>query len=216
MPNDDWQTPPALFAQLHDAHRFTLDAAATRASALVRHRARRGRRHPAGLPWRKGYLTPRDDALACPWGERERPSRVFVNPPYSKSEAHGSRSHIELFVAKAARELGEGRAVVVVMILQADPSTRAFHWLLGGRERPFLPSPTFVLNGTDVGYLVHRQSIAVRVAYTDRRIAFYEDGAPVHGNRAGSAIVTLTAKPWRDGAALSVGTYELPAAEDPA
>lgn len=59
---DDRRTPAWLFDPLHAAHRFTIDAAASPANAL--------------LP---RYWTRADDALSRPWTEE----RVWCNPPFS-------------------------------------------------------------------------------------------------------------------------------------
>lgn len=61
---DCWRTPPELFEPLHEELRFSLDAAATEASALLPH----------------AYCIDRgENGLAKPWS-----GRVFCNPPFSK------------------------------------------------------------------------------------------------------------------------------------
>jgi site-specific DNA-methyltransferase (adenine-specific) len=87
--SDEWYTPAAVFDPLHREFRFTLDAAATRESAKVRR-----------------FFTRAQDGLAQSW----RGERVWVNPPYSD---------IGPWVAKAQREIVDGGAELVAMLLPA-------------------------------------------------------------------------------------------------
>lgn len=64
--NDNWETPPDIFAKLHGIFNFDIDAAASP--------------HNAKLP---KFWTKEDDALAQDWSGL----RVFCNPPYSMKEA---------------------------------------------------------------------------------------------------------------------------------
>jgi phage N-6-adenine-methyltransferase len=87
---DDRKTPLDFWLPLHEARRFTLDAAASDDNALV-------------VP----YFTREDDALAQSW----RGHRVWCNPPYS---GLGS------WLAKAWHEMLEGGAESVTMLLPAN------------------------------------------------------------------------------------------------
>ena len=71
---DDRGTDPALFAQLNERFRFTIDAAASA--------------HNAKLP---RYWTRETDGLTQSWaGER-----VFCNPPYSDIRPWVEKAHVE-------------------------------------------------------------------------------------------------------------------------
>ena len=86
-----WQTPRVLLARLYGVFgAFDLDPCspvATRSRAPVKARVR---------------YTVHDDGLVLPWF-----GKVFVNLPYGRE--------LPLWVAKAAREVKQGRAAVVVM-----------------------------------------------------------------------------------------------------
>jgi phage N-6-adenine-methyltransferase len=86
----DWETPPALFALLHDEFRFTLDAAASDRNALC----------PA-------FLTPDDDALARAWS-----GVVWCNPPYGPG--------VGKWVQKARDEARAGATVVMLIPVRTD------------------------------------------------------------------------------------------------
>lgn len=89
----DWQTPPALFADLDARFRFTLDAAASAENAKC---AR--------------YFTREDNGLAQSWaGER-----VWLNPPYGRE--------IGAWVRKAWRESRRGALVVCLIPARTDTS----------------------------------------------------------------------------------------------
>ena len=104
----DWQTPRALFEQLHAEFGFTLDAAASAENAL--------------LPT---FLTEADDALSRVWR-----GTVFCNPPYGQFE-------LPKWVAKAREEAASGRALVV-MLLPARTSSAWFHDYCGVAEMRFI------------------------------------------------------------------------------
>lgn len=99
---DDWETPPALFAELDREFGFTLDAAASYGNAKC---AR--------------YITRDDDGLAQSWeGEV-----VWCNPPYG----HGVLSR---WVEKGLRESAHATVVMLVPAYTAsgwwhDYATRA-------------------------------------------------------------------------------------------
>lgn len=94
---EDWGTPPALFRALDAVYQFTLDAAAAPENTLCRR-----------------FYTAVDDALRQPWL-----GRVWCNPPY------GPRAGS--FIAKARAEVTAGTAEHVVLLLKANPDTRAWH-----------------------------------------------------------------------------------------
>ena len=99
--NQTWETPTALLETLHAVFgRFDLDPCAPRKSR-TRVKA-------------KVHLTDADDGLSVPWN-----GVVFVNPPYGRTLA--------AWVAKAHREVEEGRAKTVVALLPARPDTAYWH-----------------------------------------------------------------------------------------
>jgi phage N-6-adenine-methyltransferase len=109
---DDWSTPDELFAALDAEFNFDIDAAATYESRKLG--GYFGPDHPsAGLR----------DALAVEWdqgnpyGFGQIPSRVFLNPPYSR---------VRDFIAKAAEQARKGNATVVCLV-PARTDTRWFH-----------------------------------------------------------------------------------------
>ena len=67
---NEWQTPPALFAQLDKEFHFTLDPCAT----------------PENAKCQKFY-TQADDGLSKSWANE----RVFMNPPYGREIGHWIR-----------------------------------------------------------------------------------------------------------------------------
>ena len=102
-----WETPATLLEGLHAVFgRFDLDPCAPRRSR-TRVRAR-------------VHLTAEDDGLAVAWH-----GTVFVNPPYGRGLA--------AWVAKARREVEEGRAKTVVALLPARPDTAYWHAHVAGR-----------------------------------------------------------------------------------
>ena len=99
--NQSWETPAALLETLYAVFgRFDLDPCAPRKSR-TRVKA-------------KVHLTDADDGLSVPWH-----GLVFVNPPYGRTLA--------AWVAKAHREVAEGRAKTVVALLPARPDTAYWH-----------------------------------------------------------------------------------------
>ena len=99
---DDWQTPPELFAQLDAEFAFDVDGAATAENAKC------------DQWFGPGGMT--EDALSFGWPKYGE--TVFVNPPYSR----GLQSK---FIAKAADAARKG--CVVVMLIPARTDTKAFH-----------------------------------------------------------------------------------------
>ena len=91
---DDWQTPAWLFGALDLEFRFTLDAAATEETAMVRN----------------SFLGPEEDGLRCSWGGRG--STVWLNPPYGRAVGE--------WVAKARQESERGAVVVVLIFSRTD------------------------------------------------------------------------------------------------
>ena len=75
--NHEWQTPPHIFAPLHEEFGFTIDGAASKANAL--------------LPRFWSYM---DNALIQDWN----PERVWCNPPYGAAQL--------AFIRKAAASSG--------------------------------------------------------------------------------------------------------------
>lgn len=87
----NWCTPVGFFKELNAEFDFTLDAAATAASAKC-----------------TKYFTPEDDGLTQSWaGER-----VFCNPPYGKE--------IGKWVQKAYEEAQKGALVVLLIPARTD------------------------------------------------------------------------------------------------
>lgn len=93
---DDRSVLADFFGPLHAEHRFTIDAAASEANAL--------------LP---RFWTKENDALRQPWGGE----RVWCNPPYSK---------LEPWVEKAWVEMVDGTCEIVVMLLPANRCEQGF------------------------------------------------------------------------------------------
>jgi phage N-6-adenine-methyltransferase len=105
--NQEWETPAALLEALCAVFgRFDLDPCAPRKSRA---------RVKARMHW-----TDEDDGLALGWH-----GTVFVNPPYGRALAR--------WVAKAHREVQDGRAKLVVALLPARPDTTYWHHHIAGR-----------------------------------------------------------------------------------
>lgn len=93
---DDRRADPAVFAELHRDHRFTIDAAASAKNAL--------------LP---RFWTRHDNALEQSW----RGERVWCNPPYSR---------LTPWVLKAWSEMLRGGCELVLMLLPANRCEQGF------------------------------------------------------------------------------------------
>jgi phage N-6-adenine-methyltransferase len=104
--SESWETPRALLETLATVFgRFDLDPCAPRKTrARVKARV---------------HLTEEDDGLSLPWH-----GTVFVNPPYGRA--------LSSWVAKAHREVQEGRARTVVALLPARPDTSYWHAHVAG------------------------------------------------------------------------------------
>ena len=109
-----WTTPPELLRSLYAVFgTFDLDPCsptADRRTAPVRARM---------------HFTAADDGLALPWR-----GRVFVNPPYGRG--------IRAWVAKARREVAEGRASLAVALVPARTDTLWWHHEIAGSAAAFL------------------------------------------------------------------------------
>lgn len=142
MLKDEWETPPALFAQLHAEFGFTLDACAQPENAKC---AR--------------YFSPETDGLCQEWGREI----VWVNPPFARGE-------IARWLGKAQREASRG--ATVVCLVPADTSTAWWHDCTPlAAEIRFLRGRVKFLRGGKPGWrpqfgcavLVFRPSIALAV-----------------------------------------------------
>lgn len=115
---DDWRTPQEVFEKYDKTHEFDLDAAANEENHLC-------------ASWFGPGSDLAEDALANGWKiDNANPSRVWLNPPYSRNAE---------FVKKAREEADAGNATVV-MLLPARTDTRWFHEYIwdqyGGGPRP--------------------------------------------------------------------------------
>lgn len=87
---DDWSTPPDLFARLDDEFAFDLDVCASAANAKCLH-----------------YFTRDDDGLAQPWD-----GTCWMNPPYGDGIAR--------WMAKAHVAAADGATVVCLVPARTD------------------------------------------------------------------------------------------------
>lgn len=108
--SDEWGTPRDLFNRLDRVWRFNLDAAASPVNTLCGNH----------------YICQEDDALKQAWGTLARPSRVFLNPPFSL---------LRQFCARAKEQVETGFALFVVALLPARTDTRAFHESIYGHAQ---------------------------------------------------------------------------------
>ena len=99
--SDEWATPEDLFAQLHQLHDFTLDAAASNANKKLDNWC--GLDHPDES---------RRDGLNFDWSGQV----VWLNPPYGRQ--------IKQWVKKAHAESSRAK---IVMLLPARTDTAWFH-----------------------------------------------------------------------------------------
>ncbi len=111
-----WTTPPAVLEKLYGVvgGAFDLDPCSPTRRGPVRAQVR---------------YTMTDDGLSLPWR-----GTVFVNPPYGRI--------LPTWIAKARREVGEGRAASVFSLIPARTDTKWWHdhvaghadvWMLKGR-----------------------------------------------------------------------------------
>lgn len=103
MANDEWRTPPALFAPLDARYGFTIDVAATEANALC-----------------SRFITAEQDALVTSWGYES--DVAWCNPPYSSGQ-------IPAFLRRGIEQIAGGLREAVFLI-RADVSTRYWHELV--------------------------------------------------------------------------------------
>jgi transcriptional regulator with XRE-family HTH domain len=98
-----WRTPHILLSRLYAVFgRFDLDPCSPVADR---------RRAPVKA---RVHYTVHEDGLVLPWF-----GTVFVNPPYGRA--------LPCWVAKAAREVAQGRAQVVLVLMPARTDTRYWH-----------------------------------------------------------------------------------------
>lgn len=117
-----WETPPGLFAALHDTFRFGYDPFASHANALtdtystLEGTYRKGCGHGAHAPSAcPGYeQIDNREAIMQDWSGR----RVFMNPPYGRDVLH-------LAMRKAHEEAD--RAAVIVALIPASTDTLWWH-----------------------------------------------------------------------------------------
>ena len=160
---DLWRTPPAAFG--YAARRwgpFHLDAAATGEN----------RHCPAWL----GPDSPLgEDALAVSWSlAEEGPTRVWVNPPYSRNAA---------FVAKAAAEATTG-LVQATLLLPAATDVAWWHDYVWEDDRP------------RAGVVVQHHRGRIRFLLPDGSIPADKKGKKT-GPNFGSVYVTFLARGGR-------------------
>jgi phage N-6-adenine-methyltransferase len=97
----EWATPGWIVDQLAgEFGSFDLDPCATRDNAKA----------PV-------YYTRDDDGMSLPWH-----GRVWLNPPYGRTDSHGR--DIGAWMRKAVSEVGLGNATVVVALVPARVDTR--------------------------------------------------------------------------------------------
>jgi site-specific DNA-methyltransferase (adenine-specific) len=98
--NEEWETPPDLFAHLNEVFNFTLDPCATKKNALC-----------------EKYYTKKENGLSQSWeGER-----VFINPPF-----HG----VEKWVLRAWACRASGHLLGVMLIASRTETNRFQKYIL--------------------------------------------------------------------------------------
>lgn len=112
---DEWQTPMWLFDILNREFKFDLDPASTPDNALCKNYFCDHIKYPTAI----------GDGLISKWF-----GNVFVNPPYSK---------LKLWTAKAYKEVQDGNADLVVMLVAARTDTQAWWSYMRFGEVRFLP-----------------------------------------------------------------------------
>lgn len=120
----DWETPPALFAELNEQFGpFDLDVAASPKNALT-----------------QDFFTVETDALTRPWH-----GTAYCNPPYGRV--------IGKWVAKAKHEAIAGHAAVVMLLpARTDTAWWHEHVIAGGAEVQFVRGRIyFRIDGQPVG-----------------------------------------------------------------
>lgn len=104
---DDWETPPAFFAQLDEEFGFTLDVCATADNAKC---AR--------------YFSPEEDGLAQDWGNNV----CWMNPPYG-------RVVIKRWMKKAFEAAKAGATAVCLIPARTDTSSWWWEYVIRGEVR---------------------------------------------------------------------------------
>jgi hypothetical protein len=119
MHSIEWETPPILFAKLHEEFDFTLDACASHRNHKI-----------------DNYFTKKDDALTKPWH-----GRVWINPPYE-------RGRLMEWVEKIIEEIESGRAEVVVALLpDYNQPVNKVCWMNAAGVRRINQNVTFYQHG---------------------------------------------------------------------
>lgn len=98
----EWPTPKWLVEEHDSIYHYDLDAAASKENALF-----------------PRFYTQEENALVQPWS-----GRVWCNCPY------GQRPGTETWVEKGRREVAEGTAELVTMIIPYKPETEFIHELV--------------------------------------------------------------------------------------
>lgn len=97
--NDEWRTPPDLFAKIQAEFSLDWDAACTSHNCITMN----------------GCFEHGDNSLALDWSKYSK--NIWLNPPYS-------RGNIEPFMEKAWKE--SKNCEYVVCLVRFDPSTKWF------------------------------------------------------------------------------------------
>ena len=102
---ENWETPQELLSALYGVFKFDLDPCSPKKRGPVKARVR---------------FTAEDDGLSLPWH-----GVVFVNPPYGRTLACGSR--------RPGASIEERRARAVVLLIPARTDTAYWHEQIAGR-----------------------------------------------------------------------------------
>jgi len=123
--NEEWGTPPDVFAALNDEFGFNLD--------------------PAAAEWNhkcEDYFTKREDGLAQQWY-----GSVFMNPPYGRPIKRWIEKAWSEWVKVAEEQSRRSSVDVVVGLLPARTDPQWFHkFIVGKAEIRFLPGRLYFMN----------------------------------------------------------------------